>query len=295
MSDSLKIQNGKWESMAGWLYLLPSITLNVLFLLLPVAATLLLAFTSWNGLETPSWVGFANFIEVFANHDFWGALFNNIRWMVLFLTLPIVLALIVAASMAQMKGFSFLQTIFLIPYILPTVVKARIWQGMIFNPETGIVGWLSRHGITLSDPLIHTETSLYGIAAVDMWAWWGFLTVIFFAAMRQVDKELIDASRVEGAGFWMRLLRIQIPLIKPTILFMMIMTVVWSFLTFDYIYVLTDGGPAGSSEVLSTLSYRYGFERFEFGKAAAVSGFAGLIGLLAICLYLWLQKRGYER
>jgi len=295
MSDSVIIHHVRKGSMAGWLYLLPSLLLNFVFLLLPVVATLLLAFTSWNGLESPSWIGLANFTEIFANHDFWGALSNNIRWMALFLTVPIALALVVAASMVQMKRLSFLQTIFLIPYILPTVVKARIWQGMIFNPETGLVAWLSKHGLTLPDPLIHTETSLYGIAAVDMWAWWGFLTVIFFAAMRQVDKELIDASRVEGAGFWMRLWRIQIPLIKPTIMFMMIMTVVWSFLTFDYIYVLTDGGPAGSSEVLSTLSYRYGFERFEFGKAAAVSGFAGLIGLLAICLYLWMQRRGYER
>ena len=116
----------------------------------------------------------------------------------------------------------------------------------------------------------------------------------FFAAFRQIDKELLDAARVEGAGFWSQLLRIQIPLIKPTVLFMLIMTFVWSFLIFDYVYALTDGGPAGSSEVLSTLAYRYGFERFEFGKAAAISAFAGLLGMMAILFYIWLQKRGAE-
>jgi raffinose/stachyose/melibiose transport system permease protein len=281
--------------LMGWLYITPSLLINLVFLLFPVVATLLLAFTTWNGLENPSWTGFTNFVEIFASLPFWQALVNNGKWTVIFLTVPIGLALVAAAALFQARRLRFLQTIFLIPYILPTVLQARIWQGMIFNPETGVFGWLSKHGISIPDPLINTDTSLYGIALVNLWAWWGFLTVIFLAAFRQIDKELLDAARVEGAGFWSRLFRIQIPLIKPTLLFMLIMTFVWSFLIFDYVYVLTDGGPAGSSEVLSTLAYRYGFERFEFGKAAAISAFAGLLGMVAILFYIWLQKRGVEQ
>ena len=283
------------SELVGWLYISPSLLINLVFLLFPVVATLLLAFTTWNGLENPSWTGFANFVDIFASPAFWQALINNGKWTVIFLTVPIALALLAAAALFRARRLRFLQTIFLIPYILPTVLQARIWQGMIFNPESGVFGWLSKHGISIPDPLINTDTSLYGIALVNLWAWWGFLTVIFFAAFRQIDKELLDAARVEGAGFWSQLFRIQIPLIKPTVLFMLIMTFVWSFLIFDYVYVLTDGGPAGSSEVLSTLAYRYGFERFEFGKAAAISAFAGLLGMMAILFYIWLQKRGVER
>ena len=283
------------RDLSGWFYVGPSLLINCLFLLFPVFATLWMSLTSWNGLESPQWVGAANFLELFASQPFWGAAVNNAKWTVIFLTVPIALALLVAAALLRVRRLGFLQTLFLVPYILPTVVQARVWQGMILNPETGLFGWLGKHGINIPDPLISTTFSLYGIAIVNLWAWWGFLTVIFFAAFRQIDRSLLEAAQVEGAGFWQQLIHIQIPLIKPTVLFMLIMTFVWSFLIFDYVYVLTDGGPAGSSEVLSTLAFRYGFERFEFGKAAAISACAGLLGMLAISFYLWLQKKGFER
>jgi raffinose/stachyose/melibiose transport system permease protein len=276
------------RDLSGWFYVAPSLLINCLFLLFPVFATLWMSLTSWNGLESPQWVGAANFLEIFASQPFWGAAVNNTKWTVIFLTVPIALALLVAAALLRVRRLGFLQTLFLVPYILPTVVQARVWQGMILNPETGLFGWLGKHGITIPDPLISTTFSLYGIAIVNLWAWWGFLTVIFFAAFRQIDRSLLEAAQVEGADFWQQLIHIQIPLI-------LIMTFVWSFLIFDYVYVLTDGGPAGSSEVLSTLAFRYGFERFEFGKAAAISACAGLLGMLAISFYLWLQKKGFER
>ncbi|HXO97477.1 MAG TPA: sugar ABC transporter permease, partial [Chthoniobacterales bacterium] len=184
------------SELVGWLYISPSLLINSVFLLFPVVATLLLAFTTWNGLEDPSWTGFANFVDIFASPAFWQALINNGKWTVIFLTVPIALALLAAAALFRARRLRFLQTIFLIPYILPTVLQARIWQGMIFNPESGVFGWLSKHGISIPDPLINTDTSLYGIALVNLWAWWGFLTVIFFAAFRQIDKELLDAARV---------------------------------------------------------------------------------------------------
>jgi raffinose/stachyose/melibiose transport system permease protein len=283
------------RDLSGWFYVAPSLLINCLFLLFPVFATLWMSLTSWNGLESPRWVGAANFLELFDSQPFWGAAVNNAKWTVIFLTVPIALALLVAAALLRVRRLGFLQTLFLVPYILPTVVQARVWQGMILNPETGLFGWLGKHGINIPDPLISTTFSLYGIAIVNLWAWWGFLTVIFFAAFRQIDRSLLEAAQVEGADFWQQLIHIQIPLIKPTVLFMLIMTFVWSFLVFDYVYVLTDGGPAGSSEVLSTLAFRYGFERFEFGKAAAISACAGLLGMLAISFYLWLQKKGFER
>ncbi len=295
MSPPLRPDERVPRRFAGWAYVAPSLLINACFLFFPVVATLWMAFTSWNGLEPPVYAGFKNFSELRNQPAFWGALANNVKWTVIFLTIPVALALVVGAALFRHRRLGFLQTVFLVPYILPTVIQARLWQGMIFNPQSGLFGWLGRHGLTIPDPLINTSTSLYGIALVNLWAWWGFLTVIFYAAYRQVDRELLDAARVEGAGFWRQLYYVQIPLIRPTVFFMLIMTTVWSFLVFDYIYVLTDGGPAGSSEVLSTLAFRLGFERFEFGKAAAVSACAGFLGLLAIGLYLWAQRRGVER
>jgi len=283
-----------FHELEGWLYVLPSVLLSVSLVLIPVILTFLLGFTSWSGLGLPRWIGFGNFKHLFASSTFWEALFNNVKWTIIFLIVPIFLGLLVSAALLRTVRLRFLQTVFLIPYILPTVIQARLWQGMIFNPESGVFGWLAKHGLKITDPLITTGGSLYGIAIVNIWAWWGFLTVVFFASMRQVDEELLDAARVEGTNFWQEFRYILIPQVRPTLMFMMIMTVVWSFLVFDYVFILTGGGPADSSQVLATLAYQYGFQEFDFGKAASVSAFTGIIGMGVIVLYLWMQRRGFE-
>jgi raffinose/stachyose/melibiose transport system permease protein len=139
--------------------------------------------------------------------------------------------------------------------------------------------------------LAHTETALYGIAAVDLWHWWGFLAVIFLAALRQVPQEMVEAARLDGAGFFGLMRHILIPAIAPTIKLMMVMTVIWSFLVFDFVYILTQGGPAYSSEVLSTLAYRNAFFEFDLGRAAAVALVIALFGLTATFAYVRLQAR----
>jgi raffinose/stachyose/melibiose transport system permease protein len=126
---------------------------------------------------------------------------------------------------------------------------------------------------------------------VDLWHWWGFLAVIFLAALRQVPQEMVEAARLDGAGFFDLMRRILIPAIAPTIKLMMVMTVIWSFLVFDFVYILTQGGPAYSSEVLSTLAYRNAFFEFNIGKAAAVALVIALFGLTATFAYVRLQGR----
>ena len=162
---------------------------------------------------------------------------------------------------------------------------------MIYNPNTGVFGLLARFGIELSDPLAATHSALYGIAVVDLWHWWGFLAVIFLAALRQVPQEMVEAARLDGAGFFGLMRHILIPAIAPTIKLMMVMTVIWSFLVFDFVYILTQGGPAYSSEVLSTLAYRNAFFEFDLGRAAAVALVIALFGLTATLAYVRLQTR----
>ena len=188
------------------------------------------------------------------------------------------------------RGRAFFQAVYFLPVIIATVVVARVWQGMIYNPESGMVGWLNLHGFTLADPLTNVSISIYAVAAVDLWHWWGFLAVVFFAALRQVDTAQIDAALMDGAGFFQLMRHILLPAIRPTITLMMIMTVIWSFLAFDFVYVLTQGGPAYSSEVLSTLSYRYAFFNYTMGPAAAVALVISFFGLIATAFYVRLQQ-----
>lgn len=273
-----------------WLLLAPALLVSAGVILIPSLLTLAAAFTEWSGLGAPRWVGLANFRALLGDRVFWLALANNLRWTAIFLVLPMLLGLVVAALLLSLRrGRTLLQALYFIPFILATVVSARVWQAMIYNPRSGLFGWLNSLGLSLRNPLARPESALYGVAAVDMWHWWGFLAVVFLAAMRQIDRALLDAARVEGAGFWQLFRFILLPLIRPTILFMAVMTVIWSFLVFDFIYVLTQGGPAHASEVLSTLAYRRAFSEFAVGRAAAIASVISLFGLSATAMYVRLQ------
>jgi raffinose/stachyose/melibiose transport system permease protein len=275
-----------------WFFALPALAINVALILIPALLTVALAFCTWDGFSAPVFVGLANFQAMFADRVFWIALGNNLKWTLIFLTVPIAIGLVAATLLLTIKrGRTFFQIVYFIPVVVATAITARVWQGMIYNPNTGVFGLLSRFGIELSDPLAATHSALYGIAVVDLWHWWGFLAVIFLAALRQVPEEMVEAARLDGAGFFALMRDILIPAIAPTIKLMMVMTVIWSFLVFDFVYILTQGGPAYSSEVLSTLAYRNAFFEFDLGRAAAVALVIALFGLTATFAYVRLQTR----
>ena len=278
------------------LYVLPTLLINVVIIAVPGLLTIFLAFFEWDGITTPSFVGLGNFEALWNDSVFWTALTNNIIWTLIFLTVPIAMGLLAATMMlVARRGSTYFQVIYFLPVIIATAITARIWQGMIYSPITGIAGLLQRMGLDVANPLAETSTALYGIATVDLWHWWGFLCVIFFAALRQVPAEQVEAARVEGATFFQIIRYVLLPGIRPTITLMMIMTIIWSFLVFDFVYILTQGGPAFSSEVLSTFAYRSAFYDLAVGKAAAISVVISLFGLAATIFYIRSQAKEFEQ
>jgi raffinose/stachyose/melibiose transport system permease protein len=284
-------------SLTGWLFMLPALAINVSIILIPAILTAGFAFTKWNGLGTPEFVGLQNFITLFKSQVYRTAIINNVRWTLIFLTVPIIMGLIGAAMLQTIRaGRNFFQTIFFVPMIVATVISARVWQQMIFHPMSGLLGWLRKFGISFlgGNPLTNPDTSLYYVAFVDNWHWWGFLAVVFLASMRQIDPELYEAASIEGASFWQKFWHISIPLIRPTLILMLLMTVIWSFLVFDFLYIMTEGGPGYSSEVLATLTYKKVFYTFEVGMGAAIALTMSLLAGIAIAGYIWLQSKGVE-
>ena len=274
------------------LFLIPTLLINFLIILIPACLTILLAFYEWDGMSTPSFVGFGNFFSLWNDRIFWRAFQNNLIWLVIFLTIPIAMGLLAATMLlVARRGRTFFQVVYFLPVVIATAITARVWQGMIFSPVTGIFGYLQNHGVPVVNPLSKPSMALYGVATVDLWHWWGFLCVIFFAALRQVPAEQIEAARIEGATFFQMMRYVLLPGIRPTIILMMIMTVIWSFLVFDFVYILTQGGPAFSSEVLSTMAYRKAFYDLNVGQAAATSLIISLFGLVATYFYIRVQSR----
>jgi raffinose/stachyose/melibiose transport system permease protein len=278
------------------LFLVPTLAINVIVILIPACLTIVLAFYRWDGMSTPVYVGLGNFEALWNDRVFWVALRNNIIWTAIFLTIPIGMGLLAATMLlVARRGGTFFQVIYFLPVIIATVITARVWQGMIYSPVTGVFGYLQNLGLPLVNPLSQPSMALFGVATVDLWHWWGFLCVIFFAALRQVPAEQIEAARLEGATFFQMMRYVLLPGIKPTIILMMIMTVIWSFLVFDFVFILTQGGPASSSEVLSTLAYRKAFYDLNVGQAAAASLVISLFGLAATIFYIRMQtKEGDE-
>jgi raffinose/stachyose/melibiose transport system permease protein len=278
------------------LFALPALLLSAGVILVPALLTLILAFTDWDGVSPPQWLGLENFRDLVNDITFWRAIFNNVKWTIIFLTVPMVIALVVASLLlTRRRSQGIYQMIFLLPYVLSPIANASIWSSMIFDQRSGVLGYLDRHLLPLPNPLGHVSSALYTVASVDIWHFWGYLAVVFFAAMRQVPADQLEAAYLEGADGWQIFRHVTLPNILPTIALMFVMVTIFSFLTFDYVYLMTGGGPAHSTELLSTLAYGFAFRAFEVGKAAAVALFMSLFGLIAAVVYVCMSRESVRR
>jgi len=268
--------------------LIPSLLLIGLIMIVPSISTVYYAFTSWNGFTKPTFIGLQNYREIFSDSLFWKVVWNNIKWTLFFLTVPMILAFIAASELNNVpqKAKGIFKTIFLIPYILPSLAVARLWQIVFFHPLHGIITKIFNH-----DFLGTPSTALWAIAIIDNWHWWGFLANVFSAAMDQIDKTYYEIAHLEGANRWQVFKYVTFPMILPTFIFMEIMTVVWSFLVFDYIFITTQGGPGRASEVLATLTYKTAFFYLKFGKGSAIATTMIMFSSVPIAIYLWLVSR----
>ena len=179
----------------------------------------------------------------------------------MFLTVPIAMALMAASLLAPIRRGAL---VFRMALFIPMSCRAsspRASGGLCSVRIAGIPALLTDLGMPgfdkrfLGDP----ETVLPAIAFVDNWHWWGFLMVLFLASMQNIPPDLYEAARLDGANRWQEFRDVTLPGIRPTFVFMILMTTIWSFLTFDYIWILTQGGPAGASEVLAVLVFKEAF------------------------------------
>jgi len=289
----IKLKSKRERTFVYHLLSLPAICLSAVVVLIPAIQTVYSAFTKWNGISSKkTWIGLQNFIELSQDWVFWRAVRNNFIWTLIFLSIPVLIAMVAAVLMARYRvGFKTYQTIYLVPYLLAPTTNAVIWLNIIFSPNAGVVGYLQSLGMDITSPLGNMGTALYGVAAVDIWHYWGYLTVVFLAALRQTPQDQLESARLDGANGWQTFRYIYFPSILPTVLMMMVFIVIYSFMTYDYIYLLTSGGPAHATEVLSTYARSLAFSAFKFGKAAAVSLVMGLFGSVAAFFYTWLSRK----
>lgn len=273
--------------------MLPLILVNGVVVVGPGMASIYYSFTDWSGVGEAKWIGLENYRRLFGDSAFIDALTHNVLWTAFFLVVPMAMALFGAFLLTRVRHLRMVfRVAYFLPYIAATVVTASIWENLL-SPEYGFGAQLSNLGLHFLDDvnfLGDSRFALWSVAFVNNWQWWGFLLVVFFAAMQGVSQSLYEASRLDGASAWQEFWHVTLPSIRPTLVFLMLMTVIWSFLIFDYIFILTQGGPAGATEVLGTLLYTSAFGRAEAGYAAAIGVVMALISLVVVTAYLSIRR-----
>jgi raffinose/stachyose/melibiose transport system permease protein len=283
--------------LTAWLFMIPLMVINLLVILGPSVATVYFSFTEWAGIGPAEFVGLQNYRDLLADEYFWQAMWHNVVWTILFLTVPIALGLLGAFLLSQIKRFQlFFRIAYFIPYVVASVVNAAIWKN-ILDPERGIGSALASIGIPFLDGVSffgNTRLALPSVAFVNIWVWWGFILLLFLTALQSVDQELYDAAKIDGANRWQQFLNVTLPGIRPTFIFVVLLTIINSLLVFDYVFIITQGGPAGASEVVGTLMWKEAFERFEAGYASAMGLGLSFIAGVIVLIFIFLRRRGWE-
>ncbi|SHJ78676.1 multiple sugar transport system permease protein [Tessaracoccus bendigoensis DSM 12906] len=271
----------------------PALVGFLVFLLWPTLRGIWLSFTDFNLLTEPTFVGLNNYIRMFGDPVFWNAAWVTIQYVVINIGVQTVMALLIAVLMQRLTRSTFVRSIVLTPYLVSNVVAALIFM-WILDTQLGvgnqILGWM---GIDAIPFLSQESTVIPTIALINVWRHMGYTALLIFAGLQTIPETVYEAGRVDGASEWSMFWRITMPLLRPILALVLIMTVIGSFQVFDTVAVTTAGGPVNSSRVLQLYIYDMAFGRFQFGYASALS-VALLIILLIITVIQYRMTRAGE-
>ena len=260
------------EWITGYLFASPFLIGFFVFTAYPMLYAVWLSFQKWNLLGEPKFVGLENFIKVFTNPTANLSLYNSAFYTFLAVPIQLVISFTIAYALSQKLRFrDFYRAGFYMPFIVPVVASAVVWQ-RVFHPEFGILNdILGRFGFP-SDIAWLQETSLAKPAFIFMSFWMiGRQMVIFIAGLGNIPETLYEAASLDGAGFWGKMRKVTIPLMTPLIFFNMVMAIINSFQSFVPAMIMTEGGPQNATLFAVLNIYRQGFEYFNVGYAAALS------------------------
>ena len=242
----------------------------------------------------PEFVGFETYRKILADPLFWQILRNSVIWTLGVVLLQNVVGFFVALLLNEnLPGQGILRSLILLPWVLPGVVAAILWRFM-YDPQLGLINsffmrlGIVEHGVGwLAEP----STAMAAVIFAAFWKGFPFSTVVFLAALQNVDQEQVEAAKIDGAGSLRRLFDVVIPAIWPVAVVNVLLTTILTFNYFDIIYVLTRGGPLNATAIFPTRIYEVGFGQFKFGEAAAYGSLSVLVLVLFVGLLLLVQRR----
>lgn len=287
---------GWLESIPAYGYMLPGFILYATFFLWPLAQLIQLSSLQWKGIGERKFIGIQNYVKLFVDDPlFWLSVEHNLFWLVAAIIIPIIIGLLLALLLvrANLHGRLVFRTIFFLPQVLSSVVVAIIWR-WIYNPSFGAINSILR---TLGlDSLTHSwlgEKALALPALFIAWSWihYGFCMVIFIASLQSIDDTYYDAAKVDGASALQQLWYITLPFIRGALATVVLITAIAAFQIFDLVFIITKGGPAWSTMVLSVYMYDNAFRISRVGYGAAVAVVLGVVVFVFSILFLRAKER----
>ena len=278
----------------GILFIFPTLAFLVVFVLYPVLNNLYLSFTDASLMRSEAqFIGAGNFIRLFTNRMFIKYATNTVVWTAFSVIGQLVLGLMLALLINRnIKGSTALRSFLLIPYVVPAVSLALITK-WIFNGDYGIVSsWMQNAGLIAyrQSPLAMSGGAMTVLILVNIWRSYPFPMLIYWAALKSIDKELYEAAHVDGANIIQSFLYVTLPQLRNTTIVLVILRIVWTATYFDLIWMVTGGGPAGSTTHLPIMIYQSSFGTFQLGYASAISISLGVV--LLICIFLYVRMSG---
>lgn len=292
MSNRRSVSLATGETIAAYLFILPSFLGFLVFLVIPILTSLGLSLYSWELLLPPKFIGPQNFVTLIQDPLFRAVLLNTAYYALGLVPLNIVISLGLAVWLnTRLRGLTLYRLAFFLPVVTVTVAVALIWKWM-YQPDVGLInvllGWLHiRPPNWLGDP----TWAMPALILMSVWKGFGYNMVLFLAGLQGIPATIYEAALIDGASDWQRFWRITLPLLSPTMFFAVVMTVISSFQVFDQAYVMTGGGPANATNTIVLYIFQNGFQFFRMGYASAIAWVLFAVIFVITVLQMRLQNR----
>lgn len=280
----------KEQTRTAYLMLIPALIILGVFVFYPIVSAGYLSLTSWDGFnpEKP-FVGLSNYIRLAKDNEFWNSLLVTIIYAFGVSVLSVISGLFFALLLdAPLRGRGIYRTIYFLPVVTSSVAIAIVWKYML--DYSGLINtWLGKIGVSGPDWLQNRWLALLALTLLTVWKNLGFNIVLYLTALQSLPKAVFEASEIDGANKFKQVRFIVVPLLRPMTFFVIVQALINSFQAFDLVYVFTEGGPRGGTDVLGMMMYRQAFRLGDFGYGTAIS-LVTLVLVLLVTLVQWKLK-----
>jgi len=284
----------RWRHILSCYAYITPLLINLVFLSAgPVLYSFFISFTNWQIVLPPVWVGVRNYTEQLSSPTFWKVMWNTFYYTLGYVPLSMLASLTMAIFVNQkLRGISFFRSLYFLPVVSSGVAVALVW-GWIYHPTFGVLNWFLDAVFKIQGPrwLSDPKWAMPSLIILGVWRSMGNNMIIFLAGLQGVPHELYEAARIDGANRWHEIQDVTIPLITPTIFFVLIMSIIGSFQVWEATYLLTQGGPAKATLTISYYIFQQAFEWFHMGIGAALAYILFFIIAVITAIQFRLQRR----